>query len=144
MYAPSTGRSIATGTAAAERAGNALSFNESVDTIDVWQLDLFDHAGWPMNLCCSSICCVAQTKVQAPIIGRDVTSARQHILAHPHSIRAQKYSRTSCIARTLRASDKFQFHPMMMIRAHIPQQHRRTIDGSEDDIGFAVVKQIAK
>ena len=41
-------------------------------------------------------------------------------------------------------ADKLHLHPVMMIGIHVAQQHRRSVDGIDDHIDFAVVEQVAE
>jgi hypothetical protein len=97
-----------------------------------------------VNLSCSRIGGVAKSEVGPGIVRRDEAAARQDILAHAHAIRFQIDRGAHCIARALRTPDQLQLHPVMMIRIHIPEQCRGSVDGADDDVDLSIVKQVTK
>ena len=118
---------------------------DGVDAIRRGNLDRLLRARGPVNLCRPRICRIAQPEVQPPVV-RTRCSCRS--TAHPAAAAcrspADTPSRRSHRAGFFGAAHQPHLHPVMMIRIHIAQQHRRPIYRIDDHIDLAVVEQIAK
>ena len=97
-----------------------------------------------MNLGSSRIDGIAQAEMKAPVIRGNVTATGQNILAHTHAVRLQIDCGAGCIAGAFRAARQLQFNPVMVVGIHVPQQYRRAVDGIDNHIDLAVIKQVAK
>ena len=97
-----------------------------------------------MNLDRASVGSIAQAKMEPAVIGGDVASAGQHILALAHAIGGQIGGGAGGVARAFGSADQLHLHPMMMIGIHIAQQHRRAVDWIDHNVDLAIVEQVAE
>lgn len=61
-----------------------------------------------------------------------------------HSIRSQLRGCAGGIPGALWASDQLDLYPMVMIRIHISPEYCRAVNGIDDGVDLAIIKQIAE
>jgi hypothetical protein len=118
----------------------SFAFDNSKDTVNSGQRDLFFGSAGPMNLQLVYFHCRTKAKVQALIRAGSVTPAAKYIATLVDPSGGHKDFRANGIAWTLGTSDKFYSHPVICVLYHVSQQGRVRIHVVENDVDMAVVK----
>ena len=111
--------------AVAHRAGDPLALGDGVDAIHREQLHRLPGAGRPVNLGRTRVGRVPQPEVRPAVVRRNIAAAGQHILTHAHPVGVQVHRGASGVARAFRAAHQLHLYPVVIVRVHVPEQHRR-------------------
>ncbi len=65
-------------------------------------------------------------------------------MAHAQSVGLEVDGGASGVFGTLAVADQLHLDPVVLVGIHVAQQDRRTVDGIDDDVDFAVVEQVAE
>ena len=101
---------------------DSLTFVDYNNLVHRGRADLFHRAARPANLHIIHGRGVSQTKMNSRVIRGGETASADYIRSLPDLPGAEIHGCTHSISRALRAADKFQFHPVVMIRIHVSQK----------------------
>ena len=131
--------------AVAQRAGNALAFSDGVDAVHRGQLDLSPSR--PRASESPPFQGRSHRPARSAAVGRSLKcSCRWPAHRRAAACRWRSDTRWRTWRRAGSSGSAYQphLHPVMMIGVHIPQQHRRAVDGVDHHIDLSVVEEIAK
>src|SRR4051794_9495088 len=128
----------------AQRHCDAVTLGDREYAIDSRKLYRLLCARGPMDLGCAGVDGVSEAKVQSRIVAGHIAPAAHHILPLPYPVGGEVNRRSHSVARTLRPSYQFQFHPMMMIGKDVSEKYRAVLDRADHYINLAIVEQIAE
>src|ERR1700680_2284980 len=102
----------------------SFALNERHNLVRLGNAKFLFRPAWPVHLDHIDSGRVAKSEVQTRIMRRRIASPRDNISTLPLRAASNEYRSSNGIPWTLRTADQFEFHPMMSIRRHIPQQSR--------------------
>ena len=84
-----------------------------------------------------------QAEVRPRIAGGSVAATAHHVGALLHAVCGQVDGGAHRVTRALRSSHELELQPVILVGRYIAQQHGVAIHHVDDNIQFAVVKQVA-
>src|SRR5579872_5196013 len=133
-----------TALAIADRAGNTFIFRYGVDAVDMRQAQSLHGAAGPVNLYLIDCVGVTQSKMDAHVIGREITPPAENIASLTHAVCGDVDGCTNRVAGAFGAADELHLDPMMMVGIHVAQQHRTAVRTVDDHVDLAVVEEVPK
>jgi hypothetical protein len=86
----------------------------------------------------------AKSEMDSQVRARTKTSSTKDVSALPHPACCNKYLRSNRVARTSRTSNQLQGDPVIVVLDHISEERGMRVHAVEDNVGMAVVEEVAK
>jgi hypothetical protein len=87
---------------------------------------------------------VSQAKMKPLVVRRSKAAATDHVTPLPYAAIGQVNCRAHGITRRPRSSDQLEPDPMVIVRTDIPQERGRSFQLIDDNVSFAIVKQVSE
>src|SRR5258706_1025896 len=122
---------------------DALAFHNSVNGVCGDILERFGFAVWPANFDGVHFCRRAETKMQAQVVLREITSAAMDFAELLNTCRADGHAGADRSAIAF-CADQIKQGAMVAIGIHVLEQRASLTNVEDDDVDIAVIEDIAE